>query len=501
MEVTSINGNTVTTANYAFVVDNIGKIQASGSGSQVEYRSPQSVPSQYIVSQTPAEIAALASSETPTEIIDSITASITAFAGGGQGSATALTSTINNVTTVATAGDSVLLPEAQAGLVVIVQNNGANAADVFPFTGETINGGSANAAVSLPVGGRMEFIGTTGTNWTTDRAVVLLTNIVAAKEVNHTFTVSTTTTAATVGGNLTIAAGAGATTGAGGDLPLAAGAGGNDAVGGVASLTGGAAGGGNRAGGIGKTVGGAGAGSAAGGAVEVTGGVAGDTGTGGAVNITSGAGGSSSGPSGALTIKSANETSTDASGALAISTGTTATANSGGITVGSGAVTTGNSGGLTLSTGNAGTGASGDITLSPGTASTVVGKVITSNALIQKHKTAAINSTATATAKEVATGYITSTSAAGTTITLPTGTLLGGELGAAQGTIHELYIDNTAGANTVTIAVAVNGILSDAATTTAASFGQLTVASGVTGLGRFTLIFSSGTAYTLTRTA
>ncbi len=114
---------------------------------------------------------------------------------------------------------------------------------------------------------------------------------------------------------------------------------------------------------------------------------------------------------------------------------------------------------------------------------------------------AAINATATATAAQVATGYITSTSAAATTITLPTGTLLGAELGAEAGDVFDLYIDNTAGANTVTIAVAVNGILSTAAADTAGSFGDLTVASGATGLARFTLMFSSATAYVFTRTA
>lgn len=113
----------------------------------------------------------------------------------------------------------------------------------------------------------------------------------------------------------------------------------------------------------------------------------------------------------------------------------------------------------------------------------------------------AINATATATAQQVAHGYITSTSAAATTITLPTGTLLGAFIGANQGTILDLYIDNTAGANTVTIAVATNGILSDAAATTAASFGQLTVASGATGLACFRLMFSSSTAYAFTRVA
>jgi len=115
--------------------------------------------------------------------------------------------------------------------------------------------------------------------------------------------------------------------------------------------------------------------------------------------------------------------------------------------------------------------------------------------------TSAINATATATAAQVATGYITSTSAAATTITLPTGTLLGAALGASKGTVFDLYVDNTAGASVVTIAVAVNGVVSDAGTTTVASFGDLTVGAGVTGLSRFTLMFSSATAYVFTRTA
>lgn len=121
--------------------------------------------------------------------------------------------------------------------------------------------------------------------------------------------------------------------------------------------------------------------------------------------------------------------------------------------------------------------------------------------LVPTHLPTAINSTATATAAQVATGYITSTSAAGTTITLPTGTLLGTALSAVQGTVHDLYIDNTAGASTVTIAVAVNGILSAAAAANAASQGLLTIPSGVTGQACFRLMFSSATAYTFTRIA
>lgn len=114
----------------------------------------------------------------------------------------------------------------------------------------------------------------------------------------------------------------------------------------------------------------------------------------------------------------------------------------------------------------------------------------------------AVNATATLTAAQVATGYITSTSAAAVTMTLPTGTLLGAAIGATQGTMLELYIDNTAGANTVTVAVAVNGILSAAAAAgSSAGAGLLTVPSGVTGQAQFTLMFSSATAYTFSRSA
>lgn len=130
------------------------------------------------------------------------------------------------------------------------------------------------------------------------------------------------------------------------------------------------------------------------------------------------------------------------------------------------------------------------------------GGQMVSNDPIDVYAPVAINATATATAAQVAAGYITSTSAAATTITLPTGTLLGAALGAKQGTVFNLYIDNTAGANTVTMAVAVNGILSAAAAAgSGAGAGLLTVPSGVTGQACFALMFSSATAYTFSRSA
>ena len=133
------------------------------------------------------------------------------------------------------------------------------------------------------------------------------------------------------------------------------------------------------------------------------------------------------------------------------------------------------------------------------------GPVVSQNGFLEGHQVTAannaINATATATAAQVATGYITSTSAAATAITLPTGTLLGAALGATQGTVLDLFVDNTAGASTVTMVVATNGILSSAAVDTPGSFGDLTIAAGATGLACFRIMFSSPTAYVFTRTA
>jgi hypothetical protein len=147
---------------------------------------------------------------------------------------------------------------------------------------------------------------------------------------------------------------------------------------------------------------------------------------------------------------------------------------------------------------------SGPVTSTNGFIGALTGNVtgnIAGSGSITHASTAAINATATATAAEVATGYITSTSAAATAITLPTGTLLGAALGAVRGSVFDLYVDNTAGASTVTMVVAVNGVLSSAAADTPGSFGDLTIAAGATGIARFTLMFASATAYTFSRTA
>ena len=133
------------------------------------------------------------------------------------------------------------------------------------------------------------------------------------------------------------------------------------------------------------------------------------------------------------------------------------------------------------------------------------GPVVSQNGFIQGHQPTslnAINTTGDATAAQVADGYITSTSAGTVTITLPTGTDLGTAIGASRGTVLDLFVDNTAGASVVTVAANTNAVLSSAGVDgSTANFGDLTIAAGATGLARFTLMFSSATAYTFSRTA
>ncbi len=108
---------------------------------------------------------------------------------------------------------------------------------------------------------------------------------------------------------------------------------------------------------------------------------------------------------------------------------------------------------------------------------------------------AAIDVTATATGAQVATGYITSTSAAAVGITLPTATALGLALGASAGTRFIFTVDNTAGANTVTVVVN-TGIT--AATPVITGGATLTV-SVANAIGVFMVVFSSATVAKLYR--
>ena len=75
---------------------------------------------------------------------------------------------ISRVTTVGTAGDSVVLPPAKAGMSMTVINAAAaNAMDVFPTVGEAINALSANTALSVAANKAINFTCAVDGTWNT----------------------------------------------------------------------------------------------------------------------------------------------------------------------------------------------------------------------------------------------------------------------------------------------------------------------------------------------
>ena len=147
---------TVTAPSYAFRLDSNTGMYSGGAGSdELKFSA--------------GGVEALSLNELNSGVIQAHQANvaITAFATGGQASATQLDESYNVITTVATTGDSVKLPPVFAvNSVVYIKNNGANAADVFPATGDNLGAG-LNTAVSLAAGESASFIATVASaTWT-----------------------------------------------------------------------------------------------------------------------------------------------------------------------------------------------------------------------------------------------------------------------------------------------------------------------------------------------
>lgn len=119
------------------------------------------------------------------------------------------------------------------------------------------------------------------------------------------------------------------------------------------------------------------------------------------------------------------------------------------------------------------------------------------NAITIHNITSTVNATQTISVSQFLPGCLTSTSAAPVTITLPTATSIGTALGATQGTVYEFIVDNTAGSNTVTIAVGAGIVICSAIIT--GSTTMTVAASATQGIGVFRLVFSSATAAVLYR--
>lgn len=103
----------------------------------------------------------------------STSAAVTA-AGTTQGTATALTSDVNIITTsTAGTGLGVVMPGATSGKYAVVVNRSANAINLYPASGHAFDGLAANTPISVPVNGFLEMFGSSSTQWhTTYQAIV-----------------------------------------------------------------------------------------------------------------------------------------------------------------------------------------------------------------------------------------------------------------------------------------------------------------------------------------
>lgn len=115
-----------------------------------------------------------------------------------------------------------------------------------------------------------------------------------------------------------------------------------------------------------------------------------------------------------------------------------------------------------------------------------------------KNTPVAINATATATAAEVASGYITSTSGAAVALTLPSAAGILAELGLGTKTVFDFIVDNTAGSNTITVTLPAS--ITVLATPVITGTNTLTV-STANKIGVFRLVFTSATAAQIIRLA
>lgn len=93
----------------------------------------------------------------------SVAGTVTA-AGTTQGDATALTKTVNMITS-ATANQGVKLPTAAAGLTIKIINTTAVTIVVYPNTSDVIDGGTVNVGVNLAPYSSVELVAQDAVDW------------------------------------------------------------------------------------------------------------------------------------------------------------------------------------------------------------------------------------------------------------------------------------------------------------------------------------------------
>jgi hypothetical protein len=109
--------------------------------------------------------------------IVTVSDTITAGATQTQAGATLLTSTFNNVTVVATAGDGVRLPTAAAGTRVTIRNSDStDTLKAYPFSGDSINALAVNLSVDIPALSETTFTAKDATVWYSEPTALYLSS-------------------------------------------------------------------------------------------------------------------------------------------------------------------------------------------------------------------------------------------------------------------------------------------------------------------------------------
>lgn len=175
----SVTDATTSTAFY-LNPDRISEVLDNSSAAYILYDRGYNEDFKFSVTQSRSTIRTAIAAVVSSGGSGSVTTGLTAFAGGGQGSATQTSFGYNEFTTVATAGDSGKLPTGVVAGRVTVLNDGAATMDLYPATGGTINDGGANVAVQIAPGNEVTFVAITTTNWETDAQTIAAGNGTAA---------------------------------------------------------------------------------------------------------------------------------------------------------------------------------------------------------------------------------------------------------------------------------------------------------------------------------
>lgn len=116
-------------------------------------------------SGTVVALATGASLTTPSLSGETFSTSAAVTAGTNAQGQGALTSDYNIITTTTANPSGVTLPTATTGRRILIINKGTNTINIYPATGGSIDALAANASISLVVGGVMEFVAASTTQW------------------------------------------------------------------------------------------------------------------------------------------------------------------------------------------------------------------------------------------------------------------------------------------------------------------------------------------------